>query len=252
MENWSFTKIDEFTSCPRKYKYKYIDKLFKMEKSVHLSIGTGVHAVLEHYAVNHDMTLERAQQIYMDAALSDSTGDLEKVKQSFEIVEAYFKSGKVLTPKRDPLKGTYMTEDFFKFPIDDEVNLTGKIDIITEKNNIVDYKTASQFFNENELTGVLHGKGLQLTICASAYKHKFKKLPNYVGFQVILTRPPKGYEQRVQNIGTKRTQEDLDSLVPFVLGIVEQEKRYREEDYFPKGSDPKCHWCPFDRMCDRE
>ena len=252
MINWSFTRMNEFINCPRKYKYKYIDKNFGMEKSDALCIGTGVHAVLEHYAVNHDLSLERARQIYMDHALTDKAASPVKVQESFEIVEAYYESGKVLTPKRDPLKGTYCTEDFFRFPLTDEINLTGKLDIITEKDNVVDYKTSSKFYYDKDVLGILEGKGLQLTMFAAAYYFKYKKMPNYVGFQVILTRPPRGYSARVQNIGAKRTVEHVEQLNEYVKQIHEQEKKYTKENFFPVGVDPMCHWCQFKAMCGRD
>lgn len=50
----SWSRLSDFLQCPRKFKYKYIDKLTNFtaqEDSPHLTRGTNVHKALENYAV---------------------------------------------------------------------------------------------------------------------------------------------------------------------------------------------------------
>jgi len=45
---YSYSKINTFSSCPRKFKFKYIDKIKEPHEGNHLSKGKLVHLFLEH------------------------------------------------------------------------------------------------------------------------------------------------------------------------------------------------------------
>lgn len=50
----SWSRLSDFLQCPRKFKYKYIDKLpnfTAQQDSPHLTRGTNVHKALENYAI---------------------------------------------------------------------------------------------------------------------------------------------------------------------------------------------------------
>ncbi len=50
----SWSRLSDYLQCPRKFKYKYIDKVSNFtvqDESVHLVRGTNVHKALENYAI---------------------------------------------------------------------------------------------------------------------------------------------------------------------------------------------------------
>ena len=46
---YSFSKINSYSSCPRKFKHSYIDKIKIDEEQVHLLKGKFIHNILERY-----------------------------------------------------------------------------------------------------------------------------------------------------------------------------------------------------------
>ena len=44
---WSFSKLSTFQSCARKFKFRYIDKIYYNETSIEAFMGSMVHEALD-------------------------------------------------------------------------------------------------------------------------------------------------------------------------------------------------------------
>ena len=163
------------------------------------------------------------------------------------MVKWYMKSGKVLTPYRNCNNSAPLTEKWFKLDCGDGLKCNGKIDIITQNESVVDYKTASKPYFQCDADIALEGVGLQLTIYAAAFYQWFKRLPKKVGFQVLLKD-----ESQIQNIAATRTLEDIEKVKKYIWKCHNRFLQLSEFNVFPKGLNPKCFWCNFREKCNSE
>ena len=248
MKAWSFSKINVFEECPRQFKYKYLDNLTGAIKSDAMAVGSGIHDFLEFYSMNHAASLEDCQAVYAKTVASQSCLINHSAIDSYiPLVKWYMSSGKVLTPYRSPNNDKPLTEKWFKLDCGHGVQCNGKIDIVTENHCVVDYKTAKDTYTQKQTDEALKGSGLQLTIYAAAYHQWFDKLPEKVGFQVLLKDM-----SEIQNVGSTRTKEDIDKAKEIVRNIDTRYKYMVEAKSFPKGLDAKCFWCNFRDKCRQE
>jgi len=251
MKAWSFSKLNTFDECPKKFRFIYLDRLEGMIKSDAMAIGEGIHEFVEFYSINPQASLSDCEDVYIKAAINaTSLVDEKKVGLNLGIVDWYMKSGKVLTPYRSPNSDKPVTEKWFKLDCGEGIRCNGKIDIVTKNECVVDYKSAKTSYTKQEAEEVhqiLQGKGLQLTIYTGAFFQWFKRLPKKVGLQVI----PKDYTE-IQNIGSTRTEKDIDAVKKYILNCHKRYLRMLEMGVFPKGLNPKCFWCNFRDDCRSE
>lgn len=251
MKAWSFSKLSTFDECPKKFRFIYVDKLQGQIKSDPMAIGEGVHDFTEFYSMNHNASLEECEARYIHAACrATSLVNESKVDLHLPIVKWYMESGKVLTPFRSPNDDKPLTEKWFKLDCGDGLRCNGKIDIVTENECIVDYKSAKTMYTKqeaDEVHEIISGKGLQLTIYTAAFVQWFDRLPKKVGLQVI----PKDYSE-IQNIGSIRTLEDIETVKKYIRNAHSRYLLMLEAGTFPKGLNAKCFWCSFREECRNE
>ena len=231
----SYTKIATYIKCPRQYKLLYLDNLAPKVKNDSFAIGEGMHNFYEQYSWNPNNSLEHFEDVFRAAAYgSNNLENRHKVEDSIFLVKSYIDSGKVMTPLRKRRK--YVTEEWFK---DDygEFIIRGKIDIITKHLSVVDYKTASKFYTNNEIHNIKEGPGLQLTLYASAAKTLIGEYPKKCGFQIQHKKTGE-----VKNFPTNRTEKDIKKTRDYIKGIVEGLQKDTE---FKRGLTPDCTFCYF-------
>lgn len=73
MTRVSFSQYSTFTSCPRKYKHQYIDKLGESSANIHTIFGTSMHETIQHYlSVFYGVSKKQANELNLDKMLLDS------------------------------------------------------------------------------------------------------------------------------------------------------------------------------------
>lgn len=240
---WSFSKIDTFTQCKRKFKNVYLDSRAGEIKSDAMAIGEGMHAFLEKYACNHHLRddIETCRTLFINGAMNASSlVNPKEPSRHLYLVDSYVANQRPLTPMM--IDGKPAVERYFKLDCGEGVVCSGKIDIITDKGNVVDYKTASSFYSSGDIKPVTSGKGLQLSIYAAAYRQWFGTIPNKVGFQVILKS-----DEKPQNIGITRTGEDLNQTIAYIQYVDSIARK--ETQWHPSKSKYACKWCSFKTEC---
>ena len=244
---WSFSKMDTYLQCKRKFKNVYLDNRGGEIKSDAMAIGEGMHAFLEAYACNHHLAndIVKCRKIFHEAALNAKSLVTESEPfRCLHLVDSYIAHQKPLTPMI--IDGRPAVERYFKLDLGEGLICSGKIDIITVNGSVTDYKTASKPYTPEDVRGVVDGKGLQLSIYAAAYRQWFGKVPNKVGFQVITKNsdPP-------QNIGVVRTNDQLDETVAFIKHV--DKTASKESQWACANSKWPCRWCDFkdDPECGR-
>ena len=143
----SFSRIDTYRTCPRKFRFRYVDRL-PTKPSPHLSFGTSIHGALEAF---HDRKLpeppseEQLLGFLFDAWDARGFEDLPREEQL-----AYYRHGQQVLRRyharpRPPDRTTAATEAWFEVPFAYEAVVVGSIDRVDvdadDDLHVIDYKT---------------------------------------------------------------------------------------------------------------
>lgn len=160
----SVSQINKYQQCPRKYRYKYIDKL-EEPGNIFFAIGSAVDKALEHIVANHNFTKEHPSppdELIQDALQVMETTRIAKIaefncteEEAQEVVDTCFHLGRLipfyfkfylphagLLPMRTQVKINYGLSDL-------EAPITGWIDLLclsyrTNEIVVVDFKTSGK------------------------------------------------------------------------------------------------------------
>lgn len=233
----SFTRIDTYRNCPRRFRYTYIDRL-PSRPSPHLSFGTSLHAALEAF---HDRQLpERpTEQELLDALYAgwDQRGFAELPRE--EQVAYYRHAQQVLRryhARGEPTdRRTVATEAWFELPFEYQAVVVGSIDRIdlddADELHVVDYKTGRRARPRSEVAG-----SLQLSLYALACQHLYGRLPATVSLDFVV--PDLTVTVALEEL-------DLDAARDAVL---ETAAALRTQG-FPTTPNRLCDWCDHRAIC---
>lgn len=258
MKHLSASSLSLYADCSLKFKFHYIDKIYKPISSIHLVYGSAIHKALEHLNIS---------------LLSEKEG-LEDVFQEFhniwnkEIkkndIRQGFYSDKLYKMGINTLEKFYYNnldyeilaiEQKFDVPIiyedgkQEKYTLYGLIDaIIKRKNNIiiVDYKTSKERYEKFKID-----TSLQLEIYSYAFRWMIengfidvgkKKKENFISYCVLL----KDYDNLNGDIKIQKRKVDgyeklLKTIKTTVKGI--------ENEIFIPNYNSMCKYCDYKKEC---
>lgn len=233
----SFSRIDTYRTCPRQFRYAYVDRL-PGQPGPHLSFGSSIHTALERF---YDRKLpecppEEELLGYLYDAW-DTTGFAELPRD--EQVSFYRHAQEVLRRYHRRVAPRYRlpaaTEAWFEVPIGFEATVVGSIDRVDVDDegrfHVVDYKTNRKVRDRQRVAG-----SLQLALYALACRHLFGALPATVSLDFVVA----GVEVTVS-----LDELDLDAARQAVLDTAEA---IRAEQYAPTPN-RLCDWCDFRSLC---
>jgi hypothetical protein len=220
---------------------KHILKDIKPGKNNNFAIGAAFHKVLECMANKPNLTATQCKTIFTETAFKDRSyeGFPEPVLELVPVVNLYYHSGKRLFPWM--LNNKPMTEVWFNFLVDDDLFVNGKIDIITEKKNVVDYKftkSAKVYKNVDLVNKPLEGEALALSLYGAACETEFKFSPKVVGFQTTI-KSAIGSED-IENYPYKWD----SAITPLVLEYVKECHSQFKTNKYPK-TEGNCRFCDY-------
>jgi putative RecB family exonuclease len=233
----SFSRIDTYRTCPRQFRYAYLDRLPGVP-SPHLSFGSSIHAALEAF---YDRKLPAcpSEEELLGALYArwDTTGfrDLPREEQL-----AYYRHAQdVLRRFHRRAAPTYRlpvaTEAWFELPIGYEAVVVGSIDRVDVDDagdlHVIDYKTNRKAKPRERVAG-----SLQLAIYALACRHLYGTLPATVALDFV-----------VPGLVVSVTRDELD-LDRARQAILDTAAAVRAERYEPVPN-RLCDWCDFRAIC---
>lgn len=258
--NVSFTKLDNFLSCPFKFFSKYMLKLDRKDHFV--DIGNFFHVFLENYFISNDF----------DNSIAKGFEEIELSK--FYKEKYYYYSKKLVEALKEQVilyDELFLEKEINKsLEEDKQILLVGKIDKLFIKDGyafVVDYKTSTDSatltkelkFKDSEpkarqlvfyfllLDNQFGGMFLQHVMPKKAEdlkKEKFYKLDGYINTEFddikkLMTNDKKTLSQNDFN-GIKNT-------------LIEELKDFKEKalngDFSIKPRDSACAFCPYKGFC---
>ena len=234
----SFTRVDTFEHCPRRFRYQYVDGL-PQAPAPQLSFGSSIHAVLEWiYDRKHPVlpSLEETLQALFEVWDSKGYAEVERDEQ----LRAYEHARRVITAYHariaaDGLRLPAATEAWFELPVGPDIVVVGAIDRVDVDDDgalhVIDYKTNRKARPRAQVRG-----SLQLAIYALATAELYGTLPSSVALDFV-----------VPGVRVTVPVEELDlGAVPGRLAAVAARIRAGEDTPTPHRL---CDWCDFRAIC---
>ncbi len=253
--SFSNSKIGTFNTCPRQYKFEYIEKA-SVEKpvGVELFLGNAVHRVLEKlYTLKRNGRIQTPDEMLKFYNECWEGPDIEKIKVTRDGlgVDDYIKVGSEALKKYYDMMHPFdegeviALEKNINFPLDPggRFSISGRIDRISRNNNglveIIDYKTKTSLpsqhvFDNDEQMGLY-----QLGVMYSWPDFKDIRLKQFFLRQGV-TMTTTMDNNRLEEIRYRTYQK-----------ILEIEKA-QAEDYFPPKEGAICDWCVYFELCPAE
>ena len=231
----SFSRIDTYRTCPRMFRYRYIDRL-PGQPAPALSFGTAIHEALERFydrKLPEEPTEDELVGFLFEAWDSSGFRDVDRAEQT-----RWYRQGQdVLRRYHRRVTGSYRlpvaTEAWFELPFETAV-VVGSIDRVDDHDGVlrvVDYKTNKRVKDRDR---VKHS--LQLSIYALACKHLYGELPGSVALDFVVA----GREIEVPVADL-----DLDAAR---TAVAETADAVRAASYEPTPM-RLCDWCDFRPVC---
>lgn len=247
-EHISVTQINMYLRCPAQYYFRYVEGL-KIPPSGALTLGKSVHEAFEYnYSqkidTHEDLPVEDVKEVFADvfdkgAAETQFTEDEkpgELKDTGVAIVDLYQRThAPMIQPVAVEKEFTIIIPE-----IAEDVPLLGYIDLVDDKQQVIDHKVYKKTPTDNHVQ-----TDLQLSAYALAYNYLYGGVPVKLALDCLVkTKQPK-----IIRMETYRTQTDINRFINTAHGVVNSIKN---EIFYPKEQDnflcsPK--WCGYWGQC---
>lgn len=231
----SFSRIDTYRTCPRMFRYRYVDRL-PGKPAPALSFGTSIHEALERFydrKLPEEPTEEELVEFLYDAWDTSGFREVDRTEQT----RWYRQGQQVLRRYHRRVTGSYQlpvaTEAWFELPFDNAV-VVGSIDRVDDDDGVlrvVDYKTNKRVKDRDRVK-----RSLQLSIYALACQHLYGELPGTVALDFVVAG---------REIVVDVDELDLDAARRAVHDTAEAVRAQRFEPTPMR----LCDWCDFRPVC---
>ena len=234
----SFTRVDTFEQCPRRFRYQYVDGL-PQAPAPQLSFGSSIHATLEWlYDRKHPVLPSIDEMLQALFERWESIGYAEVPRS--EQLEAYEHARRIVRAfhervEREGFRLPAATEAWFSLPVGDDLSVVGAIDRVDIEDDgtlhVIDYKTNRRARTRAQVRG-----SLQLAIYALATRELYGRMPASVALDFVVPGV---------RVAVPVDELDLDA-VPGRISAVAERIRAREDTPIPNRL---CDWCDYRAIC---
>jgi len=248
----SVSQMNTYTTCPRKYKYAYVDEGIEiMTDNSNKTLGLALHKAQEFnykqkIKSKKDLPLKEIDSFMVEFLITEFKNNSEN-PDFFSVRYGKKETGEAIMCQAQKMLKTLYNEVmvntqplFVEMPI--TLNLLGQefllyIDLIDEDFVIRDLKTSGQRYNESAIE-----LNTQLTAYALGFRTKFGKKEKAVQLDVLTkTKTP-----QIQQLRTQIT----DLQIARFLNSLEQINKAIEAKIFPPvDNQMACSWCDFKDIC---
>jgi len=234
----SHLQIDDYDTCPLKYKYVHILRVPLLQ---HHSViyGKCIHEAVQKYyrrkMNNESITVDDFISYFKKAWSSEGFLNREHEKQMLlegrNVLKRFYKNA-----QKEKSLPSYIEEEF-KFMLENNkvIGRWDRVDVDGDEVKIIDFKSSS--VKKKEDADKKAKKSLQLGIYALAYKERFGKLPDYVQLYFLGSDVVGSC-----TIEEKRIEKVRQKIITSAEGI-------RKRDYQAKPNTFSCGFCAFQYIC---
>lgn len=238
-------QIEDYLTCPLKYRYMHIDKLPVPDEQP-LMVGTAIHNVIQFYFDQRTHSKK--------VSASELEAVLEKHWRSHGFISSEHEEARLTDAKRQiqlflTKFDTLPLPSAVEQPFETEVNgvkLKGRFDAVYSESLsvtpegastiILDFKTSDAVTTQDSADRRAKDN-LQLALYALAWRKKTGSLPDAVGL----------YFTSSGLFGWRKvTEKQLDAISAKVIAVAEG---IAEEQFEPTPSQFTCGFCPFKHIC---
>ncbi|HBU69754.1 MAG TPA: hypothetical protein DEE98_05160, partial [Elusimicrobia bacterium] len=238
--NLSPYAIDDYITCPQKYKYVHILKVPLLRHHA-IVFGDAVHKVLREYYMakknSRDFTeqdLVRAYEAaWSPAGFLSREHEDERFRAGREVLIKYFRS-----EEKSGIVPVSVEEDF-KFLLNDKVRVKGRWDRLDERGKervIVDFKTTGRIKDQEDADAEIK-KTKQLLIYAMGHEAKYGSLPDYLELHFL----EPGLISRIKP--------DLEAIVKLKAEIIKVAEGISSRNFTAKPAYMACQYCAYSNIC---
>lgn len=249
---YSHSRLETFESCPRKFKYQYVDRVEVPERdSVEAFLGTQCHTALETLYKNKLMgkswTKDEFLKFYSDVWEKEKHDEIFIVNKQYSLQDYFNQGYDSLAKYWDryyPFESekTISLEQRIYMSLDnsDRYRLQGFIDRLSKKPDgtwqIRDYKTKRRLPTIDEAA-----KDRQLAL----YQLGIKKMWENVDKVELIWH----YLLFDEEVKSTRDQADLEKLRVETIHVIQDVEEAIRTDYFPPHESALCDWCDYSHIC---
>lgn len=239
--NTSYSALDTFLTCPRKYKYSQIDRI-KTPKSKEQFFGTLIHNTLKivHTPGILSPTLEQALDFYSKnwnaEIFSDETEERAVFAQGVAMLQDYYKKNDIAKINIIDLESRFQIEigeDNDKHIIS---GIIDRIDKTEDGYEIIDYKTTRKLPSQEKVDN-----DLQLSIYLAGFLKRYpKEIKNLANIKVSLY-----YLKHGVKLTSERSLEQIRQSEKMILELISE---ISKSNFEPRISG-LCDWCGYQNIC---
>jgi len=247
MPNYSYSKLESFKQCPRKYAYQYIEKPeIEKQPTIEAHLGTVCHETIQQIykdlRLSKLMSLEETIEFYEDRWERKKSPKLRIIRERYT-EENYRETGRGFVKSFYELHHpfnhgkTLGIEKNVQIRLSDEVILTGFIDRLVDHGNgnyeIIDYKTNKDLPALEDLE-----QNWQLPLYQIGLLDILPDIKDITCTWYFLAHN--------KLITLKKTTQDLEQIKKNIFGLI---KAIDATNVFEPKVSALCSWCDYEVIC---
>mgnify|MGYP003328237875 FL=1 len=285
MAKVSFSQYQTYTSCPRKYKLQYIDKLGESSANIYTIFGTAIHETIQHFlSVMYGVSKKQAMEIDTDKLLlewmrKEYIKETEKLTEGticsqLELEEFYGDGRRILEWFKKKIDKFYTKTGFelvgIEIPLNakvkEGVNFIGFVDVVMRDLSdnsiiIIDLKTSTMGWNKYQKADKY--KNAQIVL----YKKYYSELFNIplekikVEYQIMRRKlyedapfPIPYMSKHIPANGKPSVNKVYNEFIGFVNEVFDDEGNFNDLPFpkVPGDNGKNCRFCEFKArgLCD--
>ncbi len=235
----SHRRIDDYLTCPMKYRYIHILKL-PIRRHHSVIFGSAIHQAIKRYNVakhaGNTVSISELEDTFRSSWYSE--GFLTRQHEQLRLEEGLEALGNFYQHEEAADQTPKYVEKRFSFYEAGAkvVGIYDRIDVTDEDGVIIDYKTSQVSDKKHAMRRTKNSR--QLRIYCLAYEHLFSKLPARVELRFLTPEVVIGAYEPTQ----KTIEKAINDIEATVTGI-------RNQEFAPDPGYLACRYCPYSGIC---